>query len=183
MKIRNFRLDNAEYEFIKSFGLGNATLGLKMLIKSVQKEGLIPTPAYMPDIVPIKVKKQREPKYSEEKANYHKMAWEEYSIAYNAKYGTKPVSNQTTFSQMINVCKRLNYKNVEQVIKFYLGHNNRYYSAKAHSVGMLLADCEKLHTEWATNQKITDQKIKSESFGDGIREQLKRLSQNDNIDF
>jgi hypothetical protein len=41
------------------------------------------------------------------------------------------------------------------VAAFYLTHQNAHYIRKGHEVGVMLADAEKLRTEWATNRPVT----------------------------
>lgn len=81
--------------------------------------------------------------------------WESYAQAYMHRYGTEPVRNAKVNGQLANLLSRLGADEAPQVAAFYLGHNNRYYVQKMHAVDCLLADCEKLRTEWATGRRVT----------------------------
>ncbi|HJV52761.1 MAG TPA: hypothetical protein VJ652_14940, partial [Noviherbaspirillum sp.] len=50
---------------------------------------------------------------------------------------------------------RLGAEEAPMVAAWFVGHNNRYYVQKMHAVGCLLADAEKLRTEWATGRRVT----------------------------
>jgi hypothetical protein len=82
--------------------------------------------------------------------------WEAYATAYDARYGAAPVRNQKTNSQLSQFIDRLGANVAPAVAAFYVGHSNAYYVRNMHPVGLLLADAEKLHTEWQTNRRMTD---------------------------
>ena len=42
------------------------------------------------------------------------------------------------------------------VAAFFVASSNKFYVTKGHSIGLLLADAEKLRTEWATGRAMTD---------------------------
>lgn len=80
--------------------------------------------------------------------------WEAYRDAYQKRYGVPPVRNASVNSQLKNLVKRLGEEEAPLVAEFYLTHNDAFYIKCCHSVGMLLRDCEKLRTEWASGRKI-----------------------------
>lgn len=84
--------------------------------------------------------------------------WEKYSNAYYAAYGVDPVRNVKVNSQLAQLVDRIGEGEAPFVAEFYVTHKNSYYVRKMHSVDSLLADCEKLRTEWATNTKMTQTK-------------------------
>lgn len=81
--------------------------------------------------------------------------WAAYAGAYENRHGVPPVRNATTNGQIARLVDRLGAEEAPQVAAFYVNHNNQYYVAKGHSVGLLLQDAEKLRTEWATGRKVT----------------------------
>ncbi|SET40808.1 hypothetical protein SAMN05216326_12538 [Nitrosomonas marina] len=81
--------------------------------------------------------------------------WEAYSVAYESRYGTKPVRNATVSSQLAQFVKRIGKDESPRVAEFFVHHNNQFYVTKMHTVGLLLADAEKLRTEWATKRTVT----------------------------
>lgn len=82
--------------------------------------------------------------------------WEQYSTAYFNRYGVEPVRNATVNGQLSKFADRVSQEEAPHIAAFYVQHNNSFYAAKLHPVGMLLADAEKLRTEWATNQTMTN---------------------------
>jgi len=83
-------------------------------------------------------------------------AWVSYSIAYEKRYGTKPVRNATINSQLSGFVKRIGIEEAPMVAEFYLTHNDAFYLKSMHPVGLLLKDAEKLRTEWVTGKKMTN---------------------------
>ena len=51
--------------------------------------------------------------------------------------------------------QRIGREESPHVAWFYLSHANAFYVKKGHDLGSLVADAEKLRTEWATNRMIT----------------------------
>ena len=82
--------------------------------------------------------------------------WEAYSDAYERRYKAKPVRNATVNGQISSFIKRIGFEEAPMVAAFYVYHNNSFYVQKMHTVGLLLADAEKLRTEWATNRQVTN---------------------------
>ena len=81
--------------------------------------------------------------------------WESYSRAYQNRYSVPPQRNAKVNGQIAQFCKRVSSDEAPAIAAFYVRHNAGFYVAKLHPVGLLLADAEKLRTEWATNRTIT----------------------------
>lgn len=81
--------------------------------------------------------------------------WLAYGEAYKARYHVYPIRNQTTNSQMLNFVKRIGAKEAPMVASYYVESNDSWFVRKAHAVGDLLANAEKLRMEWATGRQIT----------------------------
>lgn len=81
--------------------------------------------------------------------------WQAYARAYENRYRAEPVRNAKVNGQLASLLGRLGAEEAPAVAAFYVGHSNRYYVQKMHSVDCLLADAEKLRTEWATGNRIT----------------------------
>lgn len=79
--------------------------------------------------------------------------WEKYSLAYRGRYGADPVRNATTNSQIVNLIKRLGASDAPLVASFFVSLNDPWYVKQGHSVGVLLRDCEKIRTLWATGRR------------------------------
>lgn len=103
------------------------------------------------------------------------MIWESYRKAYRGRYGADPVRNQTVNSILCRVVDKLGGIEAPEVASFYLTHNGHFYTQKMHPVNLLLADAEKLRTEWATNTKVTSSAVKNAEFKDNVVEQVKRI--------
>ncbi len=94
-----------------------------------------------------------DPKKEEEPLT--KKTWMAYSQAYEKRYGVAPIRNRTVAGQLANFVKRIGREESPHVAAFFVNHNNQFYVTKMHTVGLLLADSEKLRTEWATNRTMT----------------------------
>ena len=100
--------------------------------------------------------------------------WKAYGHAYLLRYGVEPVRNATTSGQLAKFVKRIGVDEAPHVAAFFVQHNAQFYVKKMHSVGLLLADAEKLRTEWATNRRVTDtearQADKTQALGSAFQE-------------
>jgi hypothetical protein len=120
------------------------------LILSQNPAGILFAPPPAED-VPVKVKAARAPKEPAPSAE----TWIAYAAAYRARYHAEPVRNATVNGQLAQLVGRLGAEEAPHVAAFYVGHQNRFYVGAGHSVGVLLRDCEKLRTEWATGRQST----------------------------
>jgi hypothetical protein len=96
----------------------------------------------------VRVLAQREPAASNS-------TWEAYSHAYEKRYGALPIRNATINSQIKQILKRLGEEEAPSVAAHYVSLNSAFYVQRGHAVGNLLADCEKIRTEWATGRSVT----------------------------
>lgn len=76
--------------------------------------------------------------------------WAAYSQAYCEKYGVQPVRNAKVNAQVQQLVARLGADEAPGVARSYLNSRNGLYVASKHCIDLLLRDCEKLRTEWAT---------------------------------
>lgn len=81
--------------------------------------------------------------------------WDAYASAYGARYGATPVRNAQVNGQLSQLVARIGAEEAPAVAAFFLTHNNLLYVRAMHPVPLLLRDCEKLRTEWATNRRVT----------------------------
>lgn len=79
--------------------------------------------------------------------------WEAYQEAFMVRYGVSPPRNAKVNSQIAQLVKRLG-PNAPDVASFYLTHRGSNYIASQHSVGLLLANAEGLHTQWRIGRPI-----------------------------
>lgn len=81
--------------------------------------------------------------------------WAAYAEAHEARYGVPPVRNARVNAQVAQVVSRLGAEEAPEVARWFVTHNAGWYVTKGHPIGALLADAEKLRTEWATGRRIT----------------------------
>ena len=81
--------------------------------------------------------------------------WSAYRAAYAERYAVEPVRNAKVSGQVKQFCQRVPTAEAPGIAAFFVRHNSAFYVSKGHAVGSLLADAEKIRTEWATNQTIT----------------------------
>lgn len=81
--------------------------------------------------------------------------WRSYASAYQDAKGEPPVTNAKVRSQVKQLVQRLPYSEAPQVAAWYVSHRASFYVSKGHDIGPLLADAEKLRTEWATGRMVT----------------------------
>jgi hypothetical protein len=85
-----------------------------------------------------------------------RQVWHAYAEAYAERYGEQPVRNAKVNRNVLDLCRRLPTSEAPAVAAFFVRNNSRFYVAKGHALGLLLADAEKLRTEWATGRSITE---------------------------
>jgi uncharacterized protein YdaU (DUF1376 family) len=80
--------------------------------------------------------------------------WNAYEHAYVLRYGIEPVRNAKNNALCKQLIARLGV-DAPEVAAFFVAHSQQFYVLKGHPLNLLVADAEKLRTEWATGQKIT----------------------------
>jgi len=100
--------------------------------------------------------------------------WKAYSEAYFMRYGTEPVRNASVNSQIKQIGQRLG-KESPDVVRFFVSHNNAFYVRGLHKVGMCLADCESIRTQWATGTTVTNRQAQQADDGATTLSQLQRV--------
>lgn len=81
--------------------------------------------------------------------------WGAYAEAYLRRYGVPPVRNAKVNSSVKGLVQRLGATESPLVAEWFVDHPSGYYAQRGHDIGALLADCEKLRTEWATGRVVT----------------------------
>lgn len=82
------------------------------------------------------------------------LAFAAYAEAYRQRYGTDPVRNHKVNIAFADLAKRLPAEEAPEVAAYYVTHNGALYVQSGHAPGLLLRDCEKLRTEWATGRQV-----------------------------
>jgi len=85
----------------------------------------------------------------------NRATWQSYCAAYVDRYGVEPVRNARVNRNVADLVQRLGATEAPAVAGWYLTHNGSDYVRAQHSVGMLLAHCEGLRTQWATGRRVT----------------------------
>lgn len=83
--------------------------------------------------------------------------WQAYRRAYSKRYGTDPIRDAPTNTKIKAIVSGLGIDS-PSVAEFFVSHNGGRYVAGMHQIGMLSMDYAKLHTEWATNTRMTQTK-------------------------
>jgi len=99
--------------------------------------------------------KPAKPQKAEKQPSATSETWGAYSAAYAKRYSVEPVRNATVNAQLAQVVGRIGAAEAPHVAAWYVSSRNSFYVQSGHSVGILLRDCEKLRTEWATGRQVT----------------------------
>lgn len=102
--------------------------------------------------------------------------WNAYALAYQTKYGIAPVRNGKGNSLIKQLTQRIGLEDASQVAAWYPSHRAQWYVSKGHSLECLVADAEKLRTEWATGREITHREARQIDEGGGLNAQVERLT-------
>lgn len=93
--------------------------------------------------------------------------WTAYRAAYFARYKVEPVRNAKSNSNCVELIKRLGGDGAISVVKFFLTHNQAFYVAKAHPLGLCVADAEGLHTQMLAGHRISASEAREKDLGQG----------------
>lgn len=108
-----------------------------------------------------------------------KQTWKLYSDAFFLRYGTEPVRNAKVNSLVKQFVSRIGFAESHLVASFYVGNSTQYYVSRGHSVDCLVSDAEKLRTEWATGNVMTNTRAnqidKSQANQSAVGEAMKLL--------
>lgn len=94
--------------------------------------------------------------------------WAAYAEAYGRRYAVEPVRNAKVNAQIRQLVERIGLEDAVGVAGFFPGHNNAYYTGRGHAVGIMLADAEKLRTEWATGRRGTQVEARNQDRRQGL---------------
>lgn len=91
----------------------------------------------------------------EQRQEQAKAVWQAYGDAYENRYGTRPLRNGKVNACVRNFLNRVPAEEAPHIAANYLRNNSAFYVSKGHDFSYLLADAEKLRTEWATGNMVT----------------------------
>lgn len=97
-----------------------------------------------------------------------------YAAAYETRYGTTPIRNAKVNSQLKQFIERVGAEEAPRVAEYFVNHTSQFYQSRGHTIGLLLADSEKLRTEWKTSREIAGQNS-AEARSAGNMELLRKV--------
>lgn len=100
--------------------------------------------------------------------------WEAYSTAYESRYGQRPARNARDNSLCAKLVDLIGAEDAAKVAAFYLTHHDRWYVSKLHPLNILVADAQKLRTEWLAGTKMTGQMAKEAEVSDHNDEVIRK---------
>lgn len=101
--------------------------------------------------------------------------WNVYAESYKERYGVEPARNVQVNSQIKAFVSKGPEEDAHHIARFYVWHNDRFYVQKAHPVGLMVSDYQKLRTEWATGKKATLETGKQAELRDSNVEVMRRF--------
>lgn len=112
--------------------------------------------------------------------------WREYIPAYRKRYGKEPIRNRSQNIAACQIVDRIGKRDAGAVAAFYVRSNTSWYIQKGHTLKAMVADSEKLHTEWATNRRATQtgarQADQRQALGDAASELLAQYELEEALD-
>ena len=81
--------------------------------------------------------------------------WANYAFAYRKRYSTWPVWNAKAGGQVGQLIDRLGADVAPQVAAYYLTTSDAQVIRDCHSLNILVAKAEAIHTQWATGRQMT----------------------------
>ena len=90
-----------------------------------------------------------------------RQTWAAYSEAYQRRYKTKPVRNQSVNSKVKQFVLRIGHEESPMVAAFYVDRvSDAFVVRKMHDVGLLLSGAEGYRTQWVSGAAITSTRAK-----------------------
>lgn len=81
--------------------------------------------------------------------------WRAYCEAYQLRYNVEPLRNAKVNAQLKQFCERVGYEEGPELMRFYLGINDFWYVKQMHTVGIALADAEKIVAAYRRGSVVT----------------------------
>jgi hypothetical protein len=122
---------------------------------SSERQPSAPVVEPKPETTPKKAIKKKAPSKSGP-------VWDAYSHAYQLRYDADPVRNAKQNALCCQLVDRLGADTAPAVAAYYLTSSNGYYAQRGHALGILVADAEKVCTEWRTGQQITQTRAREQ---------------------
>lgn len=107
--------------------------------------------------------------------------WSSYCAAYFDRYQTEPVRNAKVNSNVKQVVQRLGGGEAPLVAAHFVGSNLAYYVQRGHVLDCLVADAEKLRTEWATGRIMTGTQANNDQIRERARQRLFGGQENETV--
>lgn len=85
--------------------------------------------------------------------------WEAYSRAYQARWGVVPTRNARVNACIKQFVQRVGMSRAPDIVRFFVGHNEREYLRAHHTITLAVRDAEALATQWERGQPITTRDI------------------------
>ena len=106
--------------------------------------------------------------------------WESYAEEYKNRYGVAPVRNVQSNALIKSFVQKLGAESPD-VARFYIKHHDQFYGRSAHSLAIMVRDAEKLRTEWATGNKISDRRKTNAETNADLAGELWRKNQRNEL--
>lgn len=106
-------------------------------------------PTASQELVPLEVVTAKKPKTKTEET------WRAYQDGYKVRYGVEPLRNAKVNAQLKQFCERVGYEDAPELMKFYLSINDFWYVKQMHTVGIALADAEKIVAAYRRGSFVT----------------------------
>lgn len=106
-----------------------------------------------------------------------KPVWDKYSETFQKRYGVQPIRNAQVNSQIKKLVQSIGPDQATELVEHYVFSNNSFYIQKAHSVGQMLFDLQKLRTEMLSGRKITTRMAKEFEEKEDYQERMEALNE------
>lgn len=110
--------------------------------------------------------------------------WKVYAFGYERRYGVPPLRNAKVNGQLKQFCERVGYSEAPAIIAFYLTQNDFWYVKQMHTIGIALAEAEKITAAYRRGAMVTkreadyiDKTSSRNSFIDQILEVRRQKAQ------
>lgn len=93
--------------------------------------------------------------------------FDEYTVAFMARYSVAPVRNPKVNTQASLLVGRVGKEDALELVRFYLKQNDRFYTQAMHPLGYCLLHAETLFTRMKSGTRVTPAQAKMMDEADG----------------
>jgi hypothetical protein len=103
--------------------------------------------------------------------------WTAYRSAYQKRWGILPLDGPDTRAMMATFMRKVPASEAEDIVTFYVSHNDAFYVKAKHPFNLCLRDVVRLRTELQTGKVTTTKQAQAGESASGTRQSIQTYVQ------